>query len=164
LDPQLSPIPIFRTNLKILAKKKSFKTFHQKKKKKSSNTSSTFKKMMDPKNPKMNSIHSEDAPVQEPRIVDEKTWLEERRALLAAEKDLVRAYDALLVQRRKLSWQAIAKDYTFQTVDGHDVKLSGLVPDNKDGKSRALILQHFMWPKGWDNGCSQCHHQRTFRC
>lgn len=105
----------------------------------------------------MNSVHSDEgAPVQEARVVDEKTWLEERRALLSAEKDLLRAYDAMIAQRRKLPWQAINKDYTFETVDGKDIKLSELVPDNKDGSNRALILQHFMYPLGWDKACSSC--------
>lgn len=114
----------------------------------------------EPKNPKMNSVHSEDAPIQEPNLVDEQTWLTERQKLLAAEKDVLRAYDAMIALRRKLPWHVLNKDYTFETVDGHDVKLSDLVsssPTSKEDKiNRPLVLQHFMWPVGWDKGCSSC--------
>lgn len=86
----------------------------------------------------------------EPRIVDHATWLEDRRALLADEKALTRARDALAARRRELPWVRVDTTYTFDTNDG---------PRTLDelfaGRSQ-LIVNHFMMGPGWTEGCASC--------
>jgi predicted dithiol-disulfide oxidoreductase (DUF899 family) len=74
----------------------------------------------------------------------------ERTALLAAEKQLTRAYDALAQQRRALPWVRIDKTYSFDTVEGPRT-LAQLF----DGRSQ-LIVNHFMFGPDWTEGCVGC--------
>ena len=85
-----------------------------------------------------------------PRIASREEWLEERKRLLAKEKELTRARDALNVERRELPMVEIVKPYVFQGPDGE----VGLI-DLFKGRHQ-LILGHFMFDPDWEDGCPSC--------
>ena len=60
-------------------------------------------------------------------------------ALLAKEKALTRPRDELTEQRRRLPWEAVAKEYVFEGADGKQTLLELF-----DGRSQ-LIVYHFMF-------------------
>lgn len=86
----------------------------------------------------------------QPNIVSRDEWLEARKALLAKERDVTHARDAMLEQRRSLPWVKIEEPYIFQSVDGPK-KLGDLF----DGRSQ-LMVQHFMLAPGSDHICPGC--------
>jgi len=73
-----------------------------------------------------------------PRIASREEWLEARRELLAKEKELTRARDALAAERRRLPMVEFAPGYAFDGPGGR-VPLGDLF----EGRSQ-LILYHFM--------------------
>lgn len=83
-------------------------------------------------------------------VVSHEEWLASRRDLLKAEKQLTRLRDAVNQQRLSLPWVRIDKDYVFATPEGSQT-LSELF----DGRSQ-LLVQHFMFPSGWRQGCRSC--------
>jgi predicted dithiol-disulfide oxidoreductase (DUF899 family) len=85
-----------------------------------------------------------------PEVVTEEEWLVARKELLAKEKAVTRARDALNAQRRRLPMVEIDKDYVFEGPDG---KASLL--DLFEGR-RQLIVDHFMFDPSWDDGCPSC--------
>jgi predicted dithiol-disulfide oxidoreductase (DUF899 family) len=85
-----------------------------------------------------------------PRVVSRDEWLAARRALLAEEKAMTRARDALSTKRRELPMVRVEKDYLFDGPNGR-VHLNHLF----DGRSQ-LIVQHFMFDPEWDEGCPSC--------
>lgn len=84
------------------------------------------------------------------KVVSPKEWLAARKKLLAKEKKFSKLRDALNLERRKLPWVKIEKDYVF---DGPNGKVS--LADLFDGKSQ-LIIYHFMFGPGWGEGCAHC--------
>jgi predicted dithiol-disulfide oxidoreductase (DUF899 family) len=70
--------------------------------------------------------------------------------LLAKEKELTRARDALSAARRQLPWVRIDKTYVFETPQGNK-----MLTDLFDGRSQ-LIVNHFMMGPGWKEGCVGC--------
>ncbi len=85
-----------------------------------------------------------------PEVVSPQTWRAARIALLAEEKAMTRARDALNIKRRELPMVEIDKDYVFEGPDG-----SARLPDLFDGR-RQLIVGHFMFDPAWDDGCPSC--------
>jgi predicted dithiol-disulfide oxidoreductase (DUF899 family) len=85
-----------------------------------------------------------------PEIVSREAWLEARRELLAQEKELTRARDALNVRRRLLPMVEIDKVYAFEGPEG----AVGL-PDLFAGH-RQMLVSHFMFDPAWDDGCPSC--------
>jgi len=90
-----------------------------------------------------------------PSVVSQSEWEAARADLLAKEKELTRASDALAAERRRLPMVAIDKEYVFEGPQG-EVGLSDLF----EGR-RQLLLYHFMfapgvhnWPDGGCDGCS----------
>jgi len=83
-------------------------------------------------------------------VVSEEQWIAARRALLAEEKALTDARDALAVKRRELPWMKVGKDYVFEGADG-PVSLADLF----DGRSQ-LVVYHFMFGPEWTEGCPGC--------
>jgi predicted dithiol-disulfide oxidoreductase (DUF899 family) len=73
-----------------------------------------------------------------------------RLRLLAREKELNRLRDELAAERRRLPWVPVAKDYRFDGPDGR-VLLAALFA----GRSQ-LIVYHFMFGPGWEEGCPIC--------
>lgn len=85
-----------------------------------------------------------------PEIVTREQWLAARRQLLAKEKELTHARDALSADRRRLPMVEVEKDYRFDGPDG-EVGLLDLF-----GGRRQLIVAHFMFDPSWEDGCPSC--------
>jgi predicted dithiol-disulfide oxidoreductase (DUF899 family) len=88
--------------------------------------------------------------VKLPPIVSQDEWRVARRALLAREKDLTRARDALNETRRELPMVEITKPYAFEGSSG-----TASLLDLFEGR-RQLIVQHFMFDPTWQEGCPSC--------
>lgn len=86
------------------------------------------------------------------QIVSRERWIEARRDLLAAEKDMTRRSDQLASLRRQLPWVRIDKDYAFEAPQGRQS-----LADLFDGHSQ-LVVQHFMLAPGWAQGCPSCSY------
>jgi predicted dithiol-disulfide oxidoreductase (DUF899 family) len=90
------------------------------------------------------------------QVVSPQQWRAARENLLAREKEVTRAKDAVDAARRELPVTEVAKDYTFTGPAG-PVGLAGLF-----GGRRQLITYHFMWRHaesgfpGEDQGCPTC--------
>ena len=56
--------------------------------------------------------------VEHPRVVSRAEWLSARKAHLAKEKELTKAYDQLGQQRRELPWVKVEKPYVFEGPQG----------------------------------------------
>lgn len=84
--------------------------------------------------------------------VSRDKWLEARRDLLAAEKDLTRRADEVARLRQALPWVRVEKAYVFEGPDG-PVTLGDLF----GGRSQ-LIVQQFMLAPGWEAGCKSCSY------
>ncbi len=85
-----------------------------------------------------------------PNIATRDEWLKARRALLEEEKALTRARDALAAKRRALPWVPVEQAYAFDSDAGTET-LAELF-----GDKRQLIVQHFMYAPGWQEGCKSC--------
>lgn len=83
-------------------------------------------------------------------FVDAETWASARAELLAAEKQLTTARDAVAKQRRAMPWREITAEYTFDGTDG-PVGLAELF-----GPADQLVVMHFMYGRDWDEGCPSC--------
>jgi predicted dithiol-disulfide oxidoreductase (DUF899 family) len=83
-------------------------------------------------------------------VVGPDEWIAARRALLAQEKQLTRAQEAVAAARRALPWQAVTADYRFTGPQG-EVTLAELFGDRSQ-----LIVNHFMFGPGWGEGCIGC--------
>src|SRR3954466_15138354 len=85
-----------------------------------------------------------------PDVVSREQWLAARKDLLAKEKELTRARDALNAERRRLPMVRIDKPYVFEGPGGETTLLDMF------GGRRQLIVAHFMFHPDWDDGCSSC--------
>jgi len=88
--------------------------------------------------------------IENRKVVSPKEWLLARQKLLVKEKKFSKLRDALNLQRRKLPWVKIEKEYVF---DGPAGKVT--LGDLFGGKSQ-LIADHFMFGPGWKEGCEHC--------
>ena len=86
------------------------------------------------------------------KVLSHDQWIEARKTLLAREKEFSKARDALSEARRALPWERVQKEYVFEGPDGKE-SLSDLF----DGKSQ-LIVYHFMYGPGWEEGCKSCSY------
>jgi predicted dithiol-disulfide oxidoreductase (DUF899 family) len=77
-------------------------------------------------------------------------WLEARRDLLAAEKDLTRRSDEVARLRQRLPWVKIDKAYEFDTEAGVRT-----LEELFDGRSQ-LLVYHFMFGPDYKAGCLSC--------
>lgn len=84
------------------------------------------------------------------KIVSKDAWFEARKSLLAREKKLTRARDELSEARRALPWVKVEKDYVFEGPDGKQTLLDLF------GDKSQLIIYHFMFAPGWEEGCKAC--------
>lgn len=84
------------------------------------------------------------------KVVSQSEWIAASQELLKKEKEFTHARDAMSATRRELPWTKVEKDYVFEGPDG-SVSLSDLF----HGRSQ-LIIYHFMYAPGWDEGCSGC--------
>jgi predicted dithiol-disulfide oxidoreductase (DUF899 family) len=85
-----------------------------------------------------------------PKIVTPAEWRAARIELLAEEKAMTRARDALSAKRRSLPMVEIDHDYRFDGPTG-SVGLADLF----EGRAQ-LIVQHFMFDPEWTDGCQSC--------
>lgn len=83
-------------------------------------------------------------------VVSYQAWLASRQDLLEAEKELTRHRDAVNAKRLNLPWVMVDKEYLFATSDGPRT-----LTELFDGRSQ-LLVQHFMFPSGWRQGCKSC--------
>ncbi len=85
-----------------------------------------------------------------PRIASREEWHAARVALLAEEKAMTRALDALNTKRRELPMVRVDTDYRFVGPQG-EVGLADMFQGH-----RQLIVQHFMFDPAWEDGCPSC--------
>ena len=83
-------------------------------------------------------------------VVSDARWIEERKKLLVREKELSRLHDQVAAERRAMPWRRTSKDYVFDAPDGKRT-LSQLF-----GGKGQLMVQHFMFGPGWEQGCPSC--------
>ncbi len=76
-----------------------------------------------------------------PPIVSPQEWEAERDKLLADEKALTKARDAMAAKRRRMPWMAVEKDYAFEGPDGPASLL-----DLFDGRRQLVIYRFFYGP------------------
>jgi predicted dithiol-disulfide oxidoreductase (DUF899 family) len=88
--------------------------------------------------------------MQAHKTVSREQWLDARRALLAKEKELLRAKDELRRQTRDMPWVKVDKSYVFEGAGGKET-LGELFA----GRSQ-LIVKHFMLGPDWQEGCVGC--------
>jgi predicted dithiol-disulfide oxidoreductase (DUF899 family) len=87
-----------------------------------------------------------------PVVVSPQEWQAARGALLAREKELTHALDALAAERRRLPMVALDTGrYEFTAPDGSPATLTDLF----DGR-RQLLVYHFMLEPGQDWVCGGC--------
>ena len=90
-----------------------------------------------------------------PPIVSAQEWDAAREKLLAKEKELTHARDALAAERRRMPWVRVDTEYEF---DGPDGKASLL--DLFSGRRQLIVYRFFYepgvasWPDGGCPGCS----------
>jgi predicted dithiol-disulfide oxidoreductase (DUF899 family) len=92
--------------------------------------------------------------MQLPPIVSPQEWAAAREELLAEEKKLTRARDALAAKRRRMPRMAVEKDYRFEGPAGPASLL-----DLFDGRRQLIVYRFFYEPgvEGWpDRGCRGC--------
>jgi predicted dithiol-disulfide oxidoreductase (DUF899 family) len=85
-------------------------------------------------------------------VVSRERWVNERKTLLAREKELTQLHDQIARERRALPWLRVEKDYVFDTPEG---KRS--LADLFEGR-RQLVVQHFMFTPGKEQGCRSCSY------
>jgi predicted dithiol-disulfide oxidoreductase (DUF899 family) len=83
-------------------------------------------------------------------VVSKAQWIEQRKTLLAHEKELTHLRDRIAAERRALPWKRLDKDYVFDTAEG-----PRRLADLFDGR-RQLLVQHFMFGPDWEQGCPSC--------
>jgi predicted dithiol-disulfide oxidoreductase (DUF899 family) len=84
------------------------------------------------------------------RTATREEWLNQRIALLEAEKEHTRSSDALARRRQELPWVPINKGYRFDTDEG-----STSLQDLFRGRSQ-LLVYHFMFGPDYTAGCPSC--------
>ena len=87
-------------------------------------------------------------------IVSKQEWEDARQKLLANEKEVTRAQDALAAERRRMPWLAVTESYEF---DGPDGRASLL--DLFGGRRQLIVYRAFFEPgvHGWpEHACPGC--------
>src|SRR4051795_1650532 len=89
-----------------------------------------------------------------PPIVSSEEWDAAHQQLLAKEKELTHARDALAAERRRMPWLAVEKEYEFDGPNG-----KGSLLDLFDGRRQLIVYRAFFEPgvKGWpEHACVGC--------
>jgi predicted dithiol-disulfide oxidoreductase (DUF899 family) len=92
--------------------------------------------------------------MQTPSIVASDEWRAAREELLAEEKALTHARDALAAKRRRMPWTPVDRTYRFDGPDGP----VGL-PELFEGRRQLIVYRFFFEPgvHGWpESGCPGC--------
>ncbi len=98
----------------------------------------------------MSLVNTPASNLNHPRVVTRNEWIAERKSLLAREKELTQLRDQIARERRELPWVRIEKDYVLDTPAGPR-RLAELFQGR-----RQLLVQHFMFGAGWEQGCKSC--------
>jgi predicted dithiol-disulfide oxidoreductase (DUF899 family) len=85
-----------------------------------------------------------------PQVAPSEQWRAARLQLREREIELLRARDAVAQARRALPAVRVEKDYVFDGPNGQ-----ARLVDLFEGR-RQLIIYHFMFGPGWDQGCKHC--------
>lgn len=85
-------------------------------------------------------------------VVSREQWLDARREHLLHEKALTHQRDQVSAERRALPWVRIDAPYRFDGPDGPQ-SLAELF-----GKNTQLVIYHFMFGPGWQEGCKGCSY------
>src|SRR3977135_3473482 len=99
--------------------------------------------------------NSEQPAMRTPPIVSPEAWEAARQQMLAKEKALTRARDALAAERRRIPWMAVEKAYEFEGPQG---KVSLL--DLFESRRQLIVCRAFFepavfgWPAAPCRGCS----------
>jgi predicted dithiol-disulfide oxidoreductase (DUF899 family) len=99
-------------------------------------------------------------PHHAPPVVSPQQWEAARQQLLAREKELTRARDALAAQRRRMPWMAVDEQYVFEGPNGPASLL-----DLFEGRRQLIVYRFFFepgvadWPEGGCVGCSMMADQ-----
>jgi predicted dithiol-disulfide oxidoreductase (DUF899 family) len=80
--------------------------------------------------------------MQTPKIVSPQEWTAEREKLLVREKELMRARDALVAERRRMPWMEVGNDYRFEGPDG-SVSLLDLF----EGRRQLIVYRAYYGPE-----------------
>jgi len=83
-------------------------------------------------------------------VVSRSDWLAARQALVAEEKAMSAARDALAAKRRALPWVEVTTAYSFDTPSGTKPLI-----DLFAGRGQ-LFVYHFMLAPSWNEGCKNC--------
>lgn len=83
-------------------------------------------------------------------VVSHEEWLAARKRLLAREKELTRLRDEVARERQRLPWERVEKRYVFDGAQGR-ASLADLFAGR-----RQLLVYHFMFGPGWEQGCPSC--------
>ena len=83
-------------------------------------------------------------------VVSHEEWLAARKRLLAREKELTRLRDEIARERQALPRVRVEKRYEFEGPNGRE-SLAGLFGDKSQ-----LLVYHFMFGPGWEQGCPSC--------
>lgn len=81
--------------------------------------------------------------IENRKVVSQKQWLVARKKLLLKEKKFSKVRDEMNLQRRKLPWVKVEKEYVFDGPEGR-----ATLADLFGGKSQ-IIIYHFMFGPGW---------------
>jgi predicted dithiol-disulfide oxidoreductase (DUF899 family) len=84
------------------------------------------------------------------KVVSHREWLSARKELLKKEKAATHARDQLALERRKLPWVKVEKNYIFDTPEGKKT-----LAELFKGRSQ-LVIYHFMFGPDWQEGCPSC--------
>ena len=76
-----------------------------------------------------------------PPIVSLEEWNAARERLLAKEKELTRACDALAAERRRMPWMAVEKEYSFEGPNG-----PASLADLFEGRRQLIVYRSFFGP------------------
>jgi predicted dithiol-disulfide oxidoreductase (DUF899 family) len=101
-----------------------------------------------------NEMETNKLPMNTPPIVSSQEWEAARQQLLAKEKALTHARDALAAERRRMPWFALRKAYEFDGPNGR-VGLRDLF----EGRRQLIVYRAFYEPGvyGWpDHACRGC--------
>ena len=89
-----------------------------------------------------------------PPIVSSQDWDAAHARLLVKEKEMMRARDALVAERRRMPWRAVDRDYVFEGPSGPASLL-----DLFEGRRQLIVYRAFFEPgvHGWpEHGCIGC--------
>ena len=98
--------------------------------------------------------------VMQMEIVSPQQWEAARQQLLAKEKALTRARDAMAAERRRMPWMEVDKNYVFEGPNG-----KATLKDLFEGRRQLIVYRAFFepgvhgWPEQACRGCSMVADQ-----